>query len=96
MPSLTRARPEADRIDFLLRRDGYEATRAWVERTLGIYRDALRVRGARGDSSYAPLLAKSIEEFEEWLAQGERSMQEASTVRPPRTPGPPDSRDLTA
>jgi hypothetical protein len=95
MPSIARARPEADRIDFLLRRDGYEATRTWVARTLGIYRDALRVSGVRGDSYYAPLFAKSIEEFEEWLAQAERPVQDAPAAQPRQTPGPPDTRNLS-
>lgn len=69
MPSLVDARPERDRIEFLLQRDGYEATRAWVERTLNIYRDALGKPGQHSvDTVYRPLFEKSIAEFEEWLA----------------------------
>jgi hypothetical protein len=89
MASTARARLEADRIDFLLQRDGYEMTRAWVERTLGIYRDALRVRGARGDSYSAAPFERSIAEFEGWLAQNGRPAPEAPAVLPRDTPRPP-------
>ena len=69
MPALGDARPERDRIEFLLRRDGYEATRAWVERTRNIYREALDRPGEHSaDTVYRPLFEKSIAEFEEWLA----------------------------
>lgn len=80
MPSIARARPESDRIEFLLGRDGYEATRTWVERTLDIYRQAVRVRGARADAYYGPLFEKSIAEFEEWLAHNERPRADAPAV----------------
>jgi hypothetical protein len=56
---------------MLLRRDGYEATHAWVERTLSIYRAAI-VPGQHGsDPSYRPLFERSILEFEAWLAANE-------------------------
>jgi hypothetical protein len=38
LTSLPEVRPEAERIEFLLRRDGYEPTRKWVERAIGLYR----------------------------------------------------------
>ena len=66
-------RPETGRIGFLLKRDGLEATRAWVERTLTIYRQALAdPRNYANDPSYKPLFERAGREFEEWLA-GQRS-----------------------
>ena len=62
-------RPESERIEFLLERDGLEATRAWVERTLVIYRHALAdPRNYANDPSYKPLFERAVREFEEWLA----------------------------
>lgn len=51
-----------------MRRDGVEGARAWVERTLTLYREAI----ASGTShaakkEYRPLFEQSIREFEEWL-----------------------------
>ena len=61
-------RPESERIEFLLARDGPEATRAWVERTLRIYRRALAdPRNYANDPSYKPLFERAVREFEEWL-----------------------------
>ena len=61
-------RPESERIRFLLERDGLEATRAWVERTLAIYRQALAdPRNYANDPSYKPLFERAVREFEEWL-----------------------------
>ena len=66
-------RPESERIEFLLKRDGPKATRAWVERTLTIYRQALAdPRNYANDPSYQPLFERAVREFEEWLA-GQRS-----------------------
>lgn len=74
MPSLANARPERDRIQFLLERDGYEATRAWVERTLTMYREAVQSLGGHAaDAAYRPLFERSIREFEEWLREQDRS-----------------------
>ena len=62
-------RPEIERINYLLQRDGDEATRAWVERTLRIYREAITKPGSHAsNTTYQPLLEKTIHEFEEWLA----------------------------
>ncbi|MGH3672303.1 MAG: hypothetical protein ACRDSH_16990 [Pseudonocardiaceae bacterium] len=62
-------RPEIERIELLLERDGLAATRAWVERTLAIYRRALGdPRHYANDPSYKPRFEKSVREFEEWLA----------------------------
>lgn len=60
--------PESERIDFLLRRDGLEATRAWVERTLAIYRKALaEPRHYAADPVYKPRFERAVREFEGWL-----------------------------
>ncbi len=55
-------KPESERIQFLMKRDGPEATRAWVQRTLEIYRQALH-----GDSMYRTRFGQAVQEFEEWL-----------------------------
>ena len=70
-PSSTRlhARPEMERINFLLQRDGEPTARAWVERTLKIYREAIAHPASHASSKeYRPLFAESIREFEAWLA----------------------------
>lgn len=68
MISLADVRPESERIEFLLRRDGFEATRKWAERTVGIYKAALAERSGYGtDPTYRPRLQKAIREFDEWL-----------------------------
>ncbi len=60
----TELKPESERIRFLMQRDGPEATRAWVQRTLEIYRQALH----DGDSMYRARFEQAVREFEEWLA----------------------------
>lgn len=60
----TKLKPESERIQFLLKRDGPEATRAWVQRTLEIYRQAFH----HGDSMYRARFEQAVREFEEWLA----------------------------
>jgi len=63
------ARPEAERIAFLLRRDGHEETRKWVERTAGLYRHALAQHAHfASDPMFRPLFDQAVREFEEWLA----------------------------
>lgn len=65
------SRPEAERIDFLLARDGRQATRAWVERTLRMYREELgRPTSYVSDAPYRPRFESAVREFEEWLARG--------------------------
>ncbi len=62
-------RPESERIALLLKRDGLEATRAWAERTLAIYRRALAdPRHYANDSSYKPRFERAVREFDEWLS----------------------------
>jgi hypothetical protein len=60
---------EEERIKGLIQRDGLEATREWVKRTLAIYREALTSPASHASQKgYRPLFEKSIQEFEEWLA----------------------------
>ncbi len=69
MASVVEPRPESERIEFLLRRDGLAATRAWVERTLAIYREALSdPRNYARDPTYQPLFERAVRQFEDWLA----------------------------
>lgn len=68
MISLADVRPESERIEFLLQRDGFEATRKWVERTVGIYKAALAEKGGYGtDPTFRLRLERAVREFEEWL-----------------------------
>lgn len=76
-------RPESGRIEFLLQRDGPAATRSWVERTLAIYREALRdPRHYANDPSYKPLFERAIREFEEWLATSPERSAEGKPASP--------------
>lgn len=69
MAATLEPRPESERIDFLLRRDGPAAARVWVERTIAIYREALHdSRHYANDPSYRPRFDRAVREFEEWLA----------------------------
>ena len=62
-------RPESERIEFLLRRDGPTATRTWVERTLTMYRKELSHPSSYAcDATYRPRFEKAVREFEDWLA----------------------------
>lgn len=68
MDSVRNVRPESERIAFLLRRESYEKTRIWVERTAAIYREALAHRENYAcDPAYRPLFERAVWEFEEWL-----------------------------
>jgi hypothetical protein len=63
-----RASSEEKRIEFLVQRDGRDAATAWVERTLGIYRQALLdPRSYALLPQYRPLFEDSIRTFEFWL-----------------------------
>ena len=62
-------RPESEHIDFLLQRDGPKATRAWVERTLTMYRKELSHPNSYAcDVTYRPRFEKAVREYEDWLA----------------------------
>ncbi len=62
-------RPEKERIDFLLQRDGFNRTREWIIRTLHIYREAIASPASHASQKgYKPLFEKAIKEFEEWLS----------------------------
>jgi len=64
-------RPESERIEFLLRRDGREATRRWVERTERLYSDALAEhRHYAADPAYRARFERAVREFRDWLAPG--------------------------
>lgn len=70
------ARPESERIDFLLQRDGHTVARAWVERTARIYEAAIAdPRGHASDPFYRPLFERAIGEFHAWLGDGGSSPQ---------------------
>ncbi len=59
---------EGQRIRFLTERDGPEAARAWVERTLAIYRNALNSPTSHGSQEhYRTQFEASVSAFEEWL-----------------------------
>lgn len=58
---------ERGRIDFLVRRDGEKAARAWVERTLQLYREAIATGGYAASNEFRPLFEQAIHEFEDWL-----------------------------
>jgi hypothetical protein len=60
---------ESARIEFLLQRDGAEATLIWVQRTLVIYRRALLNRKHFAHSSeYRRKFVASCLSFRSWLA----------------------------
>ena len=66
---MARMTAEASRIQFLLQRDGPEATRAWVSRTLRIYRESLDNRASHvAAPEFRPLFEQAIRDFEAWLA----------------------------
>jgi hypothetical protein len=58
---------EKERIEFLVRRDGIEEARAWVERTLRLYREAIAAGSHAATKEYRPLFEQSIRDFENWL-----------------------------
>jgi hypothetical protein len=63
---------ERARIDFLVRRDGLKEARAWVERTLKLYRESIASRASHASTNeYRPLFEQSIREFEDWLQRKE-------------------------
>ncbi|HSD44583.1 MAG TPA: hypothetical protein VLD36_22295 [Burkholderiales bacterium] len=66
---MPRTATERARIEFLLARDGREQTRAWVARTLALYREALASASSHASiSEYRPRFEAAVREFEEWLA----------------------------
>lgn len=59
---------ERHRITFLIQRDGYAKTRNWVEKTLGIYREAVSSPGSHASQpEFRPHFDKAIAEFQAWL-----------------------------
>lgn len=64
---------EMRRIEFLVNRDGPEAARDWVERTLKMYRAAVNDTNSHASNSqYKPLFEASIQVFEKWLLKTNR------------------------
>ncbi len=63
-----KARSELERIEFLLRRDGYEAARNFVEITLHTYRTALaRPEHYASTPHYRWRFEQAVNEFQQWL-----------------------------
>jgi hypothetical protein len=60
---------ERQRIELLVNRDGLKEARAWVERTLKIYREAIASGSHGATKEYRPLFEQSIREFEDWLTE---------------------------
>jgi hypothetical protein len=59
---------EQGRIAFLLQRDGREATIAWVQRTLALYRRAVLAPGHfAGTATYRRSFIESYCDFKRWL-----------------------------
>ncbi|MGQ0546897.1 MAG: hypothetical protein ACT4P3_16450 [Betaproteobacteria bacterium] len=59
---------ETQRIELLVRRDGVREARAWVERTLKLYREAIASRGSHAATGeYRPRFEQSVRDFEDWL-----------------------------
>lgn len=74
---------EIERIRFLIARDGEEAARAWVRRTLDIYRDALRNRSSHVTApEFRPLFEQAVREFEQWLDAVESGASPDPSVPP--------------
>ncbi len=67
---------EGQRIRFLTARDGPEAAMVWVERTLAIYRNALKSPASHASKErYRPQFEESVSAFEEWLTETKGSMK---------------------
>ena len=62
---------EGKRLELLVRRDGLQAAREWVERTLKLYQEAIASASSHASSrEYRPLFETSIRDFEQWLRDG--------------------------
>lgn len=69
---------EAERIAFLLARDGNDATVAWVRRTLAAYRRAVLDPGHFAAApGYRRLFLASCAGFRSWLAEDARHSKKA-------------------
>lgn len=57
-----------NRIAFLVRRDGYEQARRWVERTLAIYLEAEKTPSSHvSKPEFRRQVEAEMEEFRTWL-----------------------------
>lgn len=69
-PGLEDCSTEAQRIGFLLERDGLDAARTWVRRTLAIYRSAvLDPRHFASAPDYRRRYLLSCADFRRWLGR---------------------------
>jgi len=60
---------ERERIRFVVERDGNDAARQWVERTLKIYRSAIDSADSHASTAqYRSLFEDAIRTFEQWLS----------------------------
>lgn len=60
---------ERERIRFVVERDGDDAARQWVERTLKIYRSAIESADSHASTAqYRSLFEDAIQTFEQWLS----------------------------
>ena len=73
-----------ERIRFPVERDGAELVRAWVERTVAIYRDAIaNLRPHASKAEHRRRFRDAIRDFESWLAAGSGASSEGqSPCRP--------------
>ena len=63
---------EDGRIQFLLQRDGFETTVAWIQRTLRIYRGAVLDKGHHASTDgYRRGFIESYCDFKRWLARAD-------------------------
>lgn len=61
---------ERDRISFVVERDGDDAARQWVERTVKIYRSAIDSADSHASTAqYRSLFEDAIGTFERWLSE---------------------------
>ena len=67
---------EHGRIEFLVQRDGVKAAVVWVDRTMRIYRRAVRdKRHFASTNEYRRKFIKAYCEFKRWLRQVQESHQ---------------------
>lgn len=72
---------EDKRVEFLVQRDGRDAATAWVERTLGIYSQALSdSRSYALLPQYRPLFEDSIRTFQSWLKANVTDLPKANVT----------------
>ncbi len=59
---------ESQRLEFIVERDGEDAARAWAQRTLEIYRNAVdNPHSHASGAQYRGLFLAAIRDIEAWL-----------------------------